>query len=612
MTEPERTPNPDPSIDPVATPVVGRVLGANVSRRSVLKAAGLAGTSAALVACGATAPSVVPGASASAPGATPVPATAPPASAAARGGTIRMGAFEGGLTDGFLPWKSFGQEFAWNWCAQSLVSIAADGSILYDLATSFDVSPDGKTFTFHLVEGATWHDGQPVTAADVAFTYNTGLKIKAGSNIGGRLAPIKGSKAVVADESKNAEGIRVIDDLTIAFDLDEPNAQVVPNVFAIIRIAPKHPFEGKTLEEFTGLPISQELFIGSGPYKMTEFKAKEFANFEPHAGYKNGSGYSGPPAADKVSIRIYADDAAQTLSTQSGEVDFNYVRRPSGDKLKTLQGISGMVAQQSLVGFNIFFSVNLLKPSTPLLKDKNVRKALVWALDRDLLVNEVLGGVFKVPDVVNQWIQKWAVADGLETYDPQNVDKAKQLLAAAGWDSSVVLDVRHYPPTLDPDIPVIQAMWEDVGVKIKLTPLPDDTFTADFYEDKDPSTPADDGPRYDIAFVYGFGTLDGSPWGSDEFLGSTRVYPNGFNSMRFANTEWDTEFAAAIKEQTQETQAPHFKRCSEIFNDELPYMPIYQRVDYAVVSNKLKGPEKAPITHPAAGGIHFWEWYVEA
>lgn len=612
MAERERIPSLDPDDQQPSTRALDRVRGARLTRRSVLKAGVLAGTSAALAACSPAQQSEAPAASDAPPAASDAPATTAPSAVTGRGGTIRMGAFEGGLTDGFLPWKSFGQEFAWNWCAQTLVSIAADGSILYDLATGFDVSPDGTTYTFHLVEGATWHDGQPVTAADVAFTYNTGLKTKAGSNVGGRLAPLKGSEAVVADESLDCEGIRVIDDLTIAFDLTEPNAQVVPNVFAIIRIAPKHPFEGKTLEEYTSLPISQELFIGSGPYKMTEFKAKEFVNFEPHAGYRNGMGHSGPPAADAVSIRIYADDAAQILSTQSGEVDFNYVRRPSGDKLKTLQEIAGMTAQQSLVGFNIFFSVNLLKPSTPLLLDKNVRKALVWALDRELLVGEVLGGVFKVPDVVNHWIQKWAVADDLETYHPQNVDRARELLAAAGWDSNTVLDVRHYPPTLDPDIPVIQAMWEDVGVKIKLTPLPDDTFVADFYEDKDKSTPEDDGPNYDIAFVYGFGTLDGSPWGSDETLGSTRVYPNGFNSMRFANAEWDSEFAAALKETTQDAQAEHFKRCSQIFNDELPYMPIYQRVDYAVVSNKLKGPEKAAITHPAAGGIHYWEWFVES
>ena len=110
--------------------------------------------------------------------------------------------------------------------------------------------------------------------------------------------------------------------------------------------------------------------------------------------------------------------------------------------------------------------------------------------------------------------------------------------------------------------------------------------------------------------MYGFGTLDGVPWGSDETLGSTRVYPNGFNSMRFANEEWDNEFAAALLQPTQETQAPHFQRCSQIFNDELPYMPLYQRVDYAIVNDSLRGPEKATILHPAAGGVHYWEWYM--
>ena len=91
-----------------------RIRRARVSRRAVLKAATLSGTSAFLAACGtATQPS--PGAStaaSSAPSQAPASQAASPA--AARGGTIRMGAFEGGLTDGFLPWKSFGQEFAWN------------------------------------------------------------------------------------------------------------------------------------------------------------------------------------------------------------------------------------------------------------------------------------------------------------------------------------------------------------------------------------------------------------------------------------------------------------------------------------------------------------------
>jgi peptide/nickel transport system substrate-binding protein len=533
----------------------------------------------------------------------------------AKGDIIRLGALEGGLTDGFMPWKQFGQEFVWNWAAQVLLSYAPDGSILYDLASGHEVSEDGKTITFTIVDGATWHDGEPVTAADVAFTFNTALKGAAGSNIGGRFLGIVGAQEAFDDTTgaTDASGIRVIDDHTLEIELTEPNAQFLPVTIANTRIAPAHVYEGIPVAEYADQPASTTMFIGSGPYKMVAFTPKESVNLEPHAGYVNGSGYSGPPAAPGVAIRIYNDEESQILSTQSGEVDFNYVRKPSGDKLALLSEIEGMTPIKSLVGFNIFVSFNLLNPSNPLLKDKRVRQALVWGLDRDVLVNDVLGGVFTVPTVMNHWIQEWAVSPDLELYHPQDVDKAKALLAEAGWDASAPpILARHYPPTLDPDVPIIQSMWSDLGVNIELQPLADDVFFDDFYGGYDTATGVDNGPKYDVAFVYGFGTLDGSPWGSDEFLASDRVLPAGLNSMRFANPEWDSEFAAGLLETTRETQAPHFARASEIFNDELPYIPLYQRVDYSIVNDGLKGPENATILHPAAGGVHYWEWYKES
>lgn len=583
----------------------GGVLDTQVSRRTVLKAAGIGAGAAAL----AVAP--VAGASRRT-----VPAAGAGKANQAKGEIIRLGALEGGLTDGFMPWKQFGQEFVWNWAAQMLLSFAPDGSVLYDLASNHTVSEDGKTYTFTIVDGATWHDGKPVTAADVAFTYNTALKSIAGSNIGGRLLPIVGAQAAFDDTTgaTDATGIRVVDDHTLEIELVEPNAQFLPVLVANTRIAPKHVYDGIPIAEYPDQPASTTMFIGSGPYKMTAFTPKESVNLEPHPGYVNGSGYSGVPAAPGVVIRIYNDEEAQILSTQSGEVDFNYVRKPSGDKLELLSSIEGMNAQKSLVGFNIFASFNLLDPSNPLLKDKRVRQALVWALDRDVLVNDVLGGVFTVPSVMNHWIQEWAVSPDLEVYHPQNVEKAKALLAEAGWTpemASQPLLARHYPPTLDPDVPIIQQYWADIGVTLDLQPLPDDTFFQDFYGDKDPNTPEDDGPAYDVAFVYGFGTLDGSPWGSDEFLASDRVNPAGLNSMRFANPEWDSAFAAGILATTREEQGPHFARASEIFNDELPYIPLYQRVDYSIVSDGLRGPENATILHPAAGGVKYWEWYKE-
>jgi ABC-type transport system substrate-binding protein len=269
-----------------------------------------------------------------------------------------------------MPWKQFGQEFAWNWCAQVLLSFAPDGSVLYDLAKSHEVSEDGLTYTFTLVDGATWHDGEPVTAADVAFTYQTALKTAAGSNIGGRLLSIKGAQAALDDASgaTEAEGIKAVDDTTFVLELEAPNASLLPVLVANTRIAPAHVYEGVPVEEIPNQPASTSMFIGSGPYKMTAFTPMESVNFEPHPGYVNGSGHSGPPAAAGVSIRIYADEESQILSTQSGEVDFNYVRRPSGDKLAQLQSIEGMKTLESLVGFNIFVSFNLLNPSNPLLR----------------------------------------------------------------------------------------------------------------------------------------------------------------------------------------------------------------------------------------------------
>jgi peptide/nickel transport system substrate-binding protein len=612
------------------------IFNSRVSRRDLLRAIGFGAVSGAiLAACGSTAvtPSPAPASPAatatSAPASAPptvapssaTPATVAPSSAAPvtpspaptsqpRGGTIRAGAFEGGLVDGWLTWNAFGQQFAWNWCAQRLVSVGPDASILYEMAKSHTVSADGKTYTFTLVDGLTWHDGKPVTAADVAFTYNSALKAKAGSNSSALVTPVSGSKAVLDDNSKDCSGIQVVDDLTIRFVLDQPSAKMIPTTFATIWIMPKHPFDGVALEEYANQDVAKNLFVGSGPMRMTEFKPKEFVNFEAYDGYANGSGFKGRPAADKVSIRIYADENAQATSTKAGEVDYNYIRKPTGDQLKQYKTVQGMTVQESLVGFNICIAFNFKSSVKPLL-DKRVRQALVWAIDRQTIVTDVLG-VGKVPDISNQWIAPWANSPNLQTYSPQDVAKAKQLLADAGWVSTTILDVRHYPPKLTPDVPVIVEMWKAVGVNVKLTPLTDDAFVKDYYLSKGPAGQPDQGPSYDIAFVYGYGSIDGSPWVADQILASSSTWPNGYNSMRWSNPEWDKEFAAGVAAPDQASQAPHFMRCSEIFNDELPYAPLYQEVDYAIIGNTLKGPENYTILDPTGGGVRYWEWYITA
>ena len=198
----------------------------------------------------------------------------------------------------------------WNWCAQRLASVGADGSVLYEAAESHEVSADGLEYTFKLKSGIKFHDGTPLTAADVAFTWNTCLKLKAGSNSVAYVQPVVGSQAVIDDNSKDAEGIVVVDDQTIKFILDQPNAEFMAKSVGVIFIAPKHAYDGTPLEEYKDLEINTKLFIGSGPYKMTEFKAKEFVNFEAYDDFVREMASQAAPRPTRSRSVIYRGQRA--------------------------------------------------------------------------------------------------------------------------------------------------------------------------------------------------------------------------------------------------------------------------------------------------------------
>ena len=187
---------------------------------------------------------------------------------------------------------------------------------------------------------------------------------------------------------------------------------------------------------------------------------------------------------------------------------------------------------------------------------------------------------------MNQWIAPWANSTEPGTYDPQDVEKAKTLLADAGWDPTV-LDVRHYPPKLTPDVPVIVEMWKAIGVNVKLTPLTDDTFVQDYYLSKGPADQPDQGPSYDIAFVYGYGSIDGRHGSRpDPGLGLALAERLQLDALVESRVGQGVRRRSGAPDQA--SQAPHFWRCSEIFNDELPYAPLYQEVDYAVIGTSSR------------------------
>lgn len=420
-----------------------RILKHRLSRRTFLEAGSYSGLAAFLAACGTSSPSASASApaspSASAPGSASAPAPSP--SAAVGTGTIRVGIDIGAeKQQQWLPWHNFGQDYGLQWCAQKLVSVAPDGTQIPDMAERFEVSEDGKTYTFFLKAGNKWHDGEPVTADDVAFTFNTLLKEKAGSTRAGIL-PVEGADDVKADNTKDASGIQVVDPTTLKFVLTAPNNAILDGAFgafAATFIAPKHAFEGKALEEYVNLPVAN-IFIGSGPYKMVQNEPNQFVNYEANPDYING-----PVGAAKVSIKLYADGNSLILGTQAGEVDIMYIRAASTDTIAKFDEIATMTRLPQKVGVNISAELN----QRPHIKDIRIRQALLYALDRNALA-EVRGAGVEANTVINDWFA-FGLAPDLNTYD-FDPEKAKQLLQEGGWDPNTVLDVKWDGPATGVD-----------------------------------------------------------------------------------------------------------------------------------------------------------------
>jgi len=136
-----------------------------------------------------------------------------------------------------------------------------------DLAESWDIAPDGSSYTFHLRTNAKWHDGVPVTAADVEWTYTMALNPETTSNLAGQFGAIKGAADYASGKVDHVTGITVLDDHTIRFDMETPNGifmiQTVsgPTPFAIL---PKHLLGSVKPADLAKTPQLTTAPVGSG------------------------------------------------------------------------------------------------------------------------------------------------------------------------------------------------------------------------------------------------------------------------------------------------------------------------------------------------------------
>ncbi len=278
------------------------------------------------------------------------------------------------------------------------------------LATSWNVTPDGKTVTFQLRRGVTWHDGRPFTSADVKFSLERVWKT---------LHPR--GRAVFGSVSE----VRTPDDYTVIVKLDKPSPAMMQSLSAYeSQVVPKHVYDGRDFNTNPHLSAP----IGTGPFLFKEWRRGEYIRLERNPKYWD----SPKPYLDAIIVRIIPDQGATATAFETGELDIGFFNPVALGDLKRLTSLPNLAVETK--GYTYFGAQYLLELNlrNEYLKDVRVRRAMMHAIDRHFLVNDVWFGYGKVatgpiPSTVKQYYS----AD-VPQY-PFDVAKANAILDDAGY-----------------------------------------------------------------------------------------------------------------------------------------------------------------------------------
>ena len=287
------------------------------------------------------------------------------------------------------------------------------------LAESWKVSDDGLSVTLKLVEGATFHDGKPITSEDVAFSIMT---IKKNHPFKSMFAPV--------------EKVETPDPLTAIIRLSKPHPAILLALSPpLCPIIPKHIFgDGQDIKTH---PMNLKP-IGSGPFKFIEYKPGEHLILE---GYDKF--FLGPPKLDRIIIKIIRDPVNRAVSLERKECDMNLQANITLD-IKRAQKLDHLKVEETAEAVSPLFWLAFNTQRGPF-KDKRVRQAISYAIDRDFITKRLLSGFAKrstgpiFPDT------PFYSSD----VEPYNVDlnKARKLLDEAGYKKGA--DGKRFPLTID-------------------------------------------------------------------------------------------------------------------------------------------------------------------
>lgn len=431
------------------------------------------------------------------------------------------------------------------------------------LAREWSVAEDGLSVTLKLVEGATFHDGEPITSGDVAFSIMT---VKAHHPFKTMFAPV--------------ESVETPDPLTAVVKLSQPHPAILLAMSSqLLPIMPEHIYgDGQDPKSH---PRNAEDVVGSGPFKLTEFKRDQHIILERYENYFMPE----RPYVDRIVMRIIKDPSSRAIALENGEVHLGAFESSPRDlaRLKTKDHLTVTPRGYEAIGPIVWLAFNLQREPT---SDKRVRQAIAYAVDRDFLLKALMQNLSQEA--------RTGIHPGSPFYEPEvasydlDIDRANQILDEAGYargadGTRFELTIDHGSATTKAPAEYLRPQLKKIGIEVTVRSSPDFPTWAKRISNWE----------FDMTWDTVFN------WG-DPVIGVHRTYLSDnirkgviwSNTQGYSNPEVDDLLARAGLEMNPGQRKALYSQVQKILAEDLPVYWAYTVPYHTVYNDKVGNPPR--------------------
>lgn len=464
---------------------------------------------------------------------------------------------------------SFDPQYSWNmFCTRqvydTLLSTDEEDLLVPNIALDWNVSDDGKTYTFSLREDVKFSNGDPLTSEDCVYTFTRALE----------------SSYVNAHfTSENISSLEAPDEYTFVINLQTPNPSFLMSLTNTSSGAPYGGIVSKTAVENWGdqFGLSQDTVMGSGPYKLVEWVVNEYAIFEVNENY-----WGEKPTIEKFKMIMMQDTSAALIALETNEMDI-YLSDLLTTDIPIIEANDAIQLSTYAAPRIYYFVLNVADGAC---KDPIIRQAIQLAVDREKLNTLVTDGYGEIIDQLGGW--DFQANPGHHNWPKQDIETAKELIDTNGLSGTVVTlksqNTGAYPDILTS----IKQDLEDIGLVCDIQTQERATWVEDVCQNG----------NFDISVVQ---------WAADpdmDVMYSLLHTSGSGNYGGYSNSDVDAYLEDARLHDEADERANVYSKIIEIATEEVPAIPLFTAVAVRSYGNSV-GCDGKYITHDC---MYYYYW----